>query len=318
LSGSVVSAVSRRGVLAQGATMAFAASSLATGVAGCSLTSDTDHDGADVPREGPLLGGVARPPRLAWVLSSGGPRGFVHVGVLKALTELKLVPDLVVGASVGSLVGVLYAAGCTAQTIERLALDLGVSDAARLALGGQGRFSGEPLADFVRQELQRAGHAKTLLETLRLPMACVAARQADRQVMAFTQGDAGLAVQASAAIEDRFTPVRIRGQRYVDADLIMPLPVRLAKRLGAVVTLAVDASAHLDRALPEGAARFREGDLRKQALTQVDATQADMVIKPYFGYYVSLSRAFREEAIAAGYQETMAMKAKLLALHGKG
>lgn len=61
--------------------------------------------GPDAPRAIP----IARPVRTAWVFSSGGSRGFVHVGVLKALVELGVKPDMVVGASVGSLVAVVYA-----------------------------------------------------------------------------------------------------------------------------------------------------------------------------------------------------------------
>jgi NTE family protein len=121
-------------------------------------------------------------------------------------------------------------------------------------------------------------------------------------------------VQASAAIEGQFTPVRIRGDQYVDADATTPLPVRVARALGAQRVLAVDASAHEDRA-PEGAQRFREGDLRKRANTQVDAAQADLVLHPDFGYWVNLSRDFRERAIAAGYRETIAAAARLKALH---
>ena len=121
-------------------------------------------------------------------------------------------------------------------------------------------------------------------------------------------------MQASAAIEGRLTPVRIRGEAYVDPDRVAPLPVRMARDLGAVRVLAVDASVHLDRA-PPGAARYREGDLRKQALVDADARHADLVIKPDFGYWVSFSREFRARAIAAGYRDTMAQAERLFALH---
>jgi NTE family protein len=123
-----------------------------------------------------------------------------------------------------------------------------------------------------------------------------------------------LAVQASCAIEGTFTPVRIRGMQYVDADQVVPLPVRMARALGAVKVLAIDASAHEDRA-PEGALRFRVGDLRKRALTQPDAAAADLTLHPDFGYWVSTSREFRERAIAAGYTQTIAQAARLKALH---
>jgi NTE family protein len=252
---------------------------------------------------------LAGTPRVAWVLSSGGPRGFVHVGVLKGLDQLGLVPDLIVGASVGALVGTLRAAGMRAGAIETLALDLSMLDTASLAVGAQQRFSGAPLAALVQQQVEQRP-----LESFPIRMACVATRQADRAVIAFTAGNAGLAVQASSAIEGQFAPVRIRGQWYADPDSTRPLPVREARALGALRVLAVDASAHEDRA-PEGARRYREGDLRKRALILPDARQADLVLHPDFGYWVNMSRAFRERAIEAGYRATLAEAARLRQLH---
>jgi len=273
--------------------------------AGCTFAPDVDHDDVDAPRAEPL----PRPVRTAWVFSSGGPRGFVHVGVLKALDELGLVPDLIVGASVGALVGSLRASGVPANDIEALALELQPTAMARLAIWSAQRFSGAPVAELVHR------YARVrLLQQMAVPMACVAARARDGTVVAFTAGDAGVAVQASAAIEGQFAPVRIRGEPYHDADWHAPLPVRIARALGAQRVFAVDASAHEDRA-PAGAERYRDGDLRKRALVKVDAAAADVVLHPDFGYWVSFSRDFRERAIDAGYRDTIAQAAKLRALH---
>jgi NTE family protein len=147
-------------------------------------------------------------------------------------------------------------------------------------------------------------------------MVCAAQRLRDGVVVGFTRGSAGLAVQASAAIEGQLAPLTIRRERYADADQRMPLPVRLARALGAAQVLAVDASAHEDRA-PERARGYRDGDLRKRALTQPDALLADVLLHPDFGYWVSLSREFRETAIAAGYRATLADAARLRALHAR-
>jgi NTE family protein len=274
-------------------------------LAGCTFSADTDHDGDDAPRALPL----PRSPRVAWVLSSGGPRGFTHVGVLRALHEMGLAPDLIVGASVGALVGALRASGLEAPAIETIALELQPLALARVALGADERLSGAPLAELVRRQV-----AVQQLERMPIAMACVAARKRDGRTMAFTAGDVGLAVQASAAIEGQFAPVRIRGETYVDADWHTPLPVRLARALGAQRVIAVDATVHLDRA-PPGAERYREGDLKKKALVDADAAAADLVLKPDFGYWVSLSRDFRERAIAAGYRDTMAKERELRAVH---
>ena len=278
-------------------------------LAGCAIGTDRDHTRADAPGAGPL----PRPARTAWVFSSGGPRGFVHVGVIKALEELKLVPDLIVGASAGAAVGVMCAAGIPAREIEALALNLPVWQLLRLSLDGDQRLSGDGVADLVRDTLRKRG-CPLLLEKLRVMMVCVAQRLVDREALGFTHGDAGLAVQAAAAIEGQFTPVRIHGQRYADADLVLPLPVRLARKLGAQRVLAVDASAHEEQA-PARATGWREGDQRKRALTRPDAQAADVLLHPEFGYYASVSREYRERCIAAGYRDTMAAAARLQAMH---
>ena len=274
-------------------------------LSGCALDPDEDHTGADAPDTQPLR----QRPRTAWVFSSGGPRGFVHVGVIKALDELGLVPDLIVGASVGAAVGLLRAAGRKGAQIEALALDLQPMMLARLTVGGSARFSGSGVAAWLREH---AG--QRLLEQLPIPAVCVVQRLADGALFGLNRGDLGLAAQAACAIEGQFAPVRIRGQRFADADLVAPLPVRMARALGASRVLAVDASAHEERA-PPGTERWRAGDLRKRALTRPDAALADLVLHPEFGYYASVSREYRERAIAAGYRDTVAAAGAIRALH---
>jgi NTE family protein len=286
-------------------TSASALSSTAA-ITGCTFAPDYNHDTDNAPRFDAAL---VKPARVAWVLSSGGPRGFVHVGVLKALDELGCKPDLVVGGSVGALVGALYACGIRGVELERMALDLGISNMGRLAVTGEGRFAGAPIAELVNREL-RYQH----IEQIATPFAAVVVERATRKPMLFNAGDAGVAVQASSAIEGLFTPVRIRGVQYVDADLAVPMPVRMSRAVGAVKVLAIDASAHEDKA-PESAQRYRAGDLRKRALTEPDARAADITLHPDFGYYVNVTREFRERAMRAGYEQTMAQSAAVKALH---
>jgi NTE family protein len=293
-----------------GLAAGVASTTLASLGSGCAVNTDGDHNGPDAPTTGPL----PRVPRTAWVFSSGGPRGFVHVGVLKGLEELQCKPDVIVGASVGALVAVLCGSGLSAAQIETLALDLQPWQLARVAaVSGDEKLSGSALADFVREQVQ-AQVQTTLLEKLQMPVVCVAQRLSDGAVVGFNRGDVGLAVQAASAINGQFVPVRIRGQRHADADQSMPLPVRLARSLGATRVLAVDASAH-ENQTPPGADRYRAGDLRKRALTQPDAALADVLLHPQFGYYVSLSREFRQRAIEAGYRATLAAGAAIQALH---
>ena len=179
----------------------------------------------------------------------------------------------------------------------------------RWAPGSQQRLAATGLASWVQQAVDGRP-----LQALPTPVLCAVQRLRDGAVLGFNRGHAGLAVQAASAIEGQFTPVTIRGEAFADADLRMPLPVRLARAAGATRVLAIDASAHEDRA-PEGARRYRDGDLRKRALTAPDAALADVLLHPDFGYWVSLTEAFRRRAIDAGYTATLAAAPALRALH---
>ena len=272
-------------------------------LAGCTL--GPDQNGPDAPDAAPL----ARPPRVAWVLGSGGPRGFVHVGVVKALAALGLAPDVIVGASVGALVGTLHAAGLPVAELERLALETQAWQLLRFQAVGLQKWSGQGLAPFVNQLL-----GGRLLQALPTPMVVAVQRLRDGAVLGLTRGDAGVAVQAAAAIEGQLAPVSIRHELYADADLRTPLPVRLARALGAQRVLAVDVSAYEDRA-PAGSERYRDADLRKRALTRPDAAAADLLLHPDMGYWAGMSRDYRERSIAVGYRATMAQADSLRALH---
>ncbi len=271
----------------------------------CTLNADVDHRGAGAPDFRPF----GRTFGTAWVFSSGGPRGFVHVGVVKALDELGLVPDLIVGASVGAMVGVLRAAGLRGPQLEQLSMDLQPWRLASVAIGSEVRLDGSGLAQWVRELT-----GDRTLQALPTAVACVAQRKSSNEVAAFNFGDAGLAVQASSAIEGEFAPVRIRGDQYVDADLQMPLPVRLARSMGALRVLAVDASAYEDKA-PAGTEAWRANDLRKRALTAPDASAADLLLHPDTGYYAGMSAQYRQRSIEIGYLAAMDAADRLRALH---
>ena len=287
---------------------------------GCTINPDYNHDAADAPRQ--LITPKTQPLKNIWVLSSGGPRGFVHVGILKALEELGFKPDMIVGGSVGSLVGALYAGGVRARELEQMSLDLGVTDMGRLAITGNGKFAGTPLAGIVNRELiARCGTCE--MEKLPIAFAAVAIEKESRKTVLLNHGDAGVAVQASCAIEGMFTPVRIRGTQFVDADHVAPMPVRLARALAlsvnavptALKLLAMDASARPDRA-PPGIERYREGDVRKRALIAPDVQDAALTLHPEMSYFVNVSQEFRLRTIQDGYKYTIARAAQIKAALG--
>ena len=147
-------------------------------------------------------------PRLALVLGSGGPRGFAHIGVLKVLDEAGIHPDLVVGSSVGAMVGALYASGMDARALERLAYDVNLLDFFEMRMLGGRLATGGTVQTYVDE---RIGGAPDRAAAHRLRRRGDAA--ARRRLVIFNRGDAGLAVRASSASPGQFEPVRIGAER---------------------------------------------------------------------------------------------------------
>ncbi len=276
------------------------------GLAGCTAQM-TVVDGPDSPSLVPL--GAA--PRLALVLAAGGPRGFAHVGVLRALDELEIRPDLIVGASIGALIGSASAAGLSIAQIEALAFEFDLYRLARWSPSQGLQLDGRGIADLVHQTLGVRRFAQ-----LRTALAVVATDAQRNAPVVFNHGEIGPAVQASCAIPRWFAPVRIRGREFIDADVSSPLPVKVAREFGARRVLAVDVAVHPDKPRPPGAERYLEGDRSKRAQIDAEGQLADVVLHPYFGYWVNLSREFRERAARAAYEHTLQQAGRLRSMLG--
>jgi len=252
----------------------------------------------NLPRFVPLAGPA---PRVALVLGSGGPRGFAHVGVVRALEEAGVHPDLVVGSSVGAMVGALYAAGLDARSLERIAYGLDRLQFLdwRMFLDEPG--SGEPVERFVDRWV--AGRP---IESFPTRFVAVATRASDGRIALFDQGDAGLAVRASAATPGEMQPVSIGGERYVDGDEASPVPIRVARELGARVVIAVDVSAYARETPPGVPPEWIRKDARRARQVAAEAPQADVLLHPDIGYYAGTDEAYRHRVIAEAWRYTHA------------
>ncbi|NIF82351.1 patatin [Comamonas sp. Tr-654] len=186
---------------------------------------------------------LRRKPVVGLALGSGSARGWAHFGVLRALREAGVSPDIICGTSIGSLVGATYAAG-EMDAFESWVLGLGrrkVFGFMDFNLGG-GLLKGEKIIEFWRENF-----VQETVEELGAPFGCVATDLQTGAEVWLRKGSIAEAVRASIALPGLFTPVMREGRLLVDGGLVNPVPVSLARAMGADIVIAVDLNADIMR-----------------------------------------------------------------------
>jgi NTE family protein len=179
--------------------------------------------------------------RFGLVLGSGSARGWAHIGVIRTLVEAGFKPDLICGTSIGSLVAAAYAMG-RLDDLEDWVRDLSWQDVVGfldISFNG-GLIKGEKLIDFFRSTFESSE-----IGELDIPFAAVATDLQSGREIWLQQGSVFDAVRASIALPGLFTPARHDGRYVVDGGLVNPVPVSLARAMGADVVVAVDLNADL-------------------------------------------------------------------------
>jgi len=255
-----------------------------------------------------------RPARIALVLGAGASKGFAHVGVLKILETARIPIHMIVGTSVGSFVGSLYANGYDAYALQKIALSLERSDVGELTIPDNGFLKGERLRDFINSKLNSAPSGKP-----KIPFYAVATDIRTGEGVVFNSGNIGMAVQASCAIPGVFQPARFSGKSYVDGGVVKPLAVDVARTYGADVVIAVDISSGIDTVVPTSTMETIMKSIQimysKMSLTPI--SQADVVIKPVVGFVGSADFSQRNEAIMEGEKAALAAMPQINALLAK-
>jgi NTE family protein len=246
---------------------------LALVVSGCALSPKI----ASPPPAAPVAVLVPATPKIALALGGGAARGYAHVGVIKALEAQGIYPDIVVGTSAGSVVGALYAAGISGFELQRIALAMDDTAISDWSLPDRGIIKGEALQNYVNTVL-----GNRTIERMKRTLAIVATDLQSGESVVFRNGNTGMAVRASSAVPGLFQPVRINGRDYVDGGLVSPVPVRVARSLGADLVIAVDISSK-----PQFAKTASSLDVLLQTFTIMGHTiaaqelrEADVVIRP--------------------------------------
>ncbi|MYN04156.1 patatin domain-containing protein [Pseudoduganella sp. DS3] len=304
--------------------------------------------------EGPTLGsdpavpGSARP-KVALVLSGGGARGFAHVGVLRALQEMRIPIDLVVGTSMGSVIGGAWAAGASLKDLEKMAAttdwDSVVADRpardelhfrrrdedillpSRIEFGitlkgvqGPPGAAGNAALEMALQRLLPPGTRDLPVSQLPLPFRSVASDLLTGELVVLDNTPLFQTMRASLAVPGVFAPVRIKDHLVVDGGLVRNLPVDMARAMGADIVIAVNVGTTLAPEKELGSA-LGVANQMLQILTEQNVQRSlselrkdDILIAPKLDGVSFLDFSTWDKAMKAGEAAARELQPRLAAL----
>lgn len=262
-------------------------------------------------------------PKVALVLGGGGTRGCAHIGAVKVLQQAGVPIDFVVGSSMGSVVGGLFAAGCSVDQIEKMITDRSMMKAfdtvpikMRVALTpvffvprALGHHTHEGLygGSKFRKYLNKCAKSGCQIAEFKLPFYAVATDLLSGKPVILKDGDLGKALQASCAVPFLRKPVEIDGKLLTDGGIVANLPVKQAQELGAEIIIAIDVNEPIKNMPDEyfrhlGSVSRRCSSLMLEKMDREDAAAADVLIKPDTAGIYLLSRHMEDakRAISAG------------------
>jgi NTE family protein len=244
-------------------------------------------------------------PKIALVLGGGAARGFTHIGVIRALEQEHIPIDMVIGTSVGSLIGAMYASEANSFELEWTAFTLEKDDIFDYGIlsvvSGMGLVKGDRLENFVKKKVKQ-----TNIEQLKIPFAAVAVDLNRGTRVVLDHGSVAKAVRASSSIPGVFQPVEYNGKLLVDGGVIDNIPISVAKEKGADIIIAVDIS--------ENVTNFKITNVVDVIIQAVNIMfdenvslkkkEADVLIKPAVGDVAMLDFTQKKRCMQAGITAT--------------
>lgn len=256
--------------------------------------------------------------KVALALGAGGAKGLAHIGVLKALEEVGFKPDIIVGSSMGAIIGSCYALGVSVADLEKKALDITSSDIYDIKFpNAYGFMKGEKAVKAIRSIMGVEGDYEPVFSDCKIPFACVAADIAKGELVKLKHGQLIPSVRASFSICGVFRPVEINGKKLLDGGIFCRVPVNLAREMGADFVIAVDS---IGRTYPEDIEKYKYADtiVRVFSIMDYQVSKPEMESADYllslYQPMVSMVRVKNiSQGIEIGYKEMKTAWPKVLA-----
>lgn len=245
------------------------------------------------------------PPKVALVLGGGGARGFAHVGVLRVLEQEGIPVDLLVGTSVGALIGALYASDPRSFELEWKAFEIEEDDLFDYSFfsAKTGPVKGEAVRAFIREKVPQR-----TIETLRIPFVAVATDLSTGERVELDRGPVEDAVRASVSIPGVFTPAHIGGRTLIDGGVVANLAVDVARARGADIVIAsnITREAGGDEVDDVVGIILRSITIMMSQMAAEQLRHADVVIVPAVGDVGTLDFAQKKRCMQAGIEAALA------------
>jgi len=226
--------------------------------------------------------------KIGLALGSGGAKGIAHIGVLKALEKYKIPIDYIAGSSIGSLVGAHYATFKDTKRLEELFINFTLQKGFQLfdpALKG-GLIKGKKFEKFINEILEGANFKK-----LQIPLGIVATEFTTAKAIVFTEGDLNKIVRASTSVPTVFQPLMYKNMLLADGGLSNPVPVDVARAMGADIVIAVNLDTVYDEKNIMPALTkipIRSINILRHNLSLQSTKTADAIISPEDIYQIGL------------------------------
>lgn len=244
-------------------------------------------------------------PKIILVLGGGGARGFAHIGVLKVLKEANVPIDMVVGTSMGAIIGSLYCSGVDLEEIEKIAEYIKWKDISNLnsvsllkMLVSEKLLSTKKIENYIDKMI-----GEKYFFQLNIPFVCVATDMITGEKIIFKEGKVAMAARASATIPGLFEPVQYRQRFLVDGGLVENIPVSVAKLFNPdiIITVAVSADITKNSFDKVIVSLFQAIYIQGQQSDRKNLNMSDIVIAPRVNDIsaIELNRAI--ECIEAGF-----------------
>jgi NTE family protein len=243
------------------------------------------------------------PLKIALVLGGGAARGFAHVGVIRALEQEKIPIHMIVGTSVGSLIGALYASDPNSFNLEWLSFTIEKDDIFDYSViySKMGPVQGERLEKFIQTKVKIKN-----MEQMKIPFYAVATDLNAGKTWVFEKGSVAKAVRASCSIPGIFTPLELGGRTYVDGGVTNNLPVDVARAKGADIIIAVSISKNINNPQVNSLVDviLQSIDIMGRELVTYKSRGYDILIEPNVGDVGMTDFTQKKRLMDAGIQAT--------------